>query len=193
VVPESFQGYFAATAAGAAALIGLLFVAVSLRPDSLLGSEASASGRAVAGSAFTALVNSFFVSLIALIPFTSLGFTAVSMASLSLYSTFRTHRELDRHEAGVTQLIAALVAYLCQFFVGIALVARPSDSGLVVAIAYLLIASFAVALKRAWMLMSRAETSQAEPRTVQDAVGAGTLDDSTAPATAAGLGGAKVH
>jgi hypothetical protein len=174
VVPDYFQGYFAATAAGAAALIGLLFVAVSLRPDSRLGSAASASGRAVAGSAFTALVNSFFVSLIALIPFTSLGYTAVGMAVLSLSMTFRMHRELDRREAGVTQLVAALVAYLCQLVVGIALAADPSDSVLVIAVAYLLIASFAVALKRAWMLMSRTEAPVAEARTAPDAARAST-------------------
>lgn len=162
MVPDNFQGYFAATAAGAAALIGLLFVAVSLRPESLLGNEASASGRAIAGSAFTALVNSFFVSIIALIPLTSLGYTAVVMALLSLYATYQTHRELDRLKAGVTQLVAALVAYLGQFLVGCALIAKPSDAGLVMMVAYLLIASFAVALKRAWMLMGREEASVPE-------------------------------
>ena len=166
MVPEHFDEYFTATAAGAGALTGLLFVAVSLRPDALPGSAASAMGRALAGSAFTALVNSFFVSLIALIPFANLGWTAACMAVLSLWATFRTHRELDRREAGVTQLIAALVAYLCQFGVGVALAVRPSDTGLVVAIAYLLVASFAVALKRAWMLMGRAGAS--DPA-VQDA------------------------
>jgi len=164
VVPAYFQQYFAATTAGAAALIGLLFVAVSLRPDSLLGGGASASGRAVAGSAFTALVNSFFVSTIALIPFASLGYAAVSLAALSLYSTYQTHRELDRREAGVTQLVAALVAYVSQLVVGIALIVKPSDAGLVIAIAYLLVASFAVALKRAWMLLGSAEASVPESR-----------------------------
>lgn len=163
MVPDAFQGYFAATAAGAAALIGLLFVAVSLRPDALLGTGASASGRAVAGSAFTALVNGFFVSLIALIPFTSLGCTAVGMGALSLYATFRTHRGLDRREAGATQLVAALVAYVSQFVVGVALAVRPAAQGLVVAVCYLLVASFAVALRRAWMLMSRAETPLPDP------------------------------
>ncbi|WP_042440627.1 hypothetical protein [Streptacidiphilus albus] len=173
MVPTDFQGYFAATAAGAAALIGLLFVAVSLRPESLLGSDASARGRAVAGSAFTALVNSFFVSIIALIPLTSLGYTAVVMAVLSLYATYQTHREPDRLQAGVTQLVAALAAYLCQLAVGCALVARPSDAGLVTAIAYLLIASFAVALKRAWILMGREEVAIPGTRTTPEAASEG--------------------
>jgi hypothetical protein len=63
VVPDSFTGYFAGAATAAGALIGLLFVAVSLRPEAVLGAGASARAQAVAGSAFTALINSFFVSL----------------------------------------------------------------------------------------------------------------------------------
>ena len=104
MVPDDFTGYFAATATAAAALIGLLFVAASLRPETVLGRGAPPAAQAVAGSAFTALINSFFVSLIALIPNTSLGYTASIMALLSLYSTWRLHHELARHEAAVLQI-----------------------------------------------------------------------------------------
>ena len=54
-----------------------LFVAVALRPDALFGAGASHTGRIRAGSAFTGLVNAFFISLIALIPNTNVGDTAV--------------------------------------------------------------------------------------------------------------------
>ena len=63
-VPASFNGYFTAAAAAGGVLIGLLCVAVSLRPETIFGDEASAAGRAQAGSAFTCLVNCFFVSLV---------------------------------------------------------------------------------------------------------------------------------
>jgi hypothetical protein len=59
MVPASFYGYFTAAAAAAGVLIGLLFVAVSLRPDTISGDEAPAAGRAQAGSAFTCQVNCF--------------------------------------------------------------------------------------------------------------------------------------
>ena len=153
MVPAEFTGYFAAAATAAGVLIGLLFVAVSLRPESVLGAGATAAGQAVAGSAFMALVNSFFVSVIALIPHTSLGYTAVVMALISLYNTFRLHRGLGRHEAGVTQLILALIAYLGQLGAGAILIFKPHDDLYVYWIAYLLIGSFAVALRRAWSLM----------------------------------------
>jgi ABC-type phosphate transport system permease subunit len=65
----------------------LLFVAGSLRPETLLGRDAPPAAKAISGSAFTALFNSFFVALIALIPSTSLGCPAAVMALVSLYST----------------------------------------------------------------------------------------------------------
>ena len=89
MVPDDFTGYFAAAATAAGALIGLLFVAASLRPETLLGRDAPPAAKAISGSAFTALFNSFFVSLIALIPSTSLGYPAAIMALVSLYSTWQ--------------------------------------------------------------------------------------------------------
>jgi hypothetical protein len=153
VVPDDFTGYFAAAGTAAGALIGLLFVAASLRPETVLGQGAPPAARAVASSAFTALINSFFVSLIALIPHTSLGYTAATMALISLYSTWRTHHRLSRHQAAVLQMVLAVVAYLTQLGLGIALAIHPHDDKLVYDVAYVLIGSFAVALRRAWSLM----------------------------------------
>jgi hypothetical protein len=153
VVPDNFTDYFAAAGTAAGALIGLLFVAASLRPETVLGKGAPAAARAVVGSAFTALVNSFFVSLIALISLTSLGDVATVMALVSLYSTWRLHRELEIPETATLQLILAIAAYLAQLVVGIALAIKPHDHGFVYDVAYLLVASFAVALRRAWSLM----------------------------------------
>lgn len=153
MVPDDFTGYFAAAATAAGALIGLLFVAASLRPDTVLGRGAPAAARAIAGSAFTALVNSFFVSLIALVPGTRLGYTATVMALISLWSTLHLHRQVPRHEVNAVQLVLALVAYLGQLGVGVASIFSPGTSGYVEAVAYLLVASFAVALRRAWSLL----------------------------------------
>jgi hypothetical protein len=79
VVPDDFVVYFATAATAAGALIGLLFVAASLRPETVLGKDAPPAARAIAGSAFTALVNSFFVSLIACIPDTRLASFSVAL------------------------------------------------------------------------------------------------------------------
>lgn len=162
MVPASFIGYFTGAATAAAALIGLLFVAVSLRPESVLGTGASAKAQAVAGSAFTALVNSFFVSLIALIPSTNIGYPAVIMALISLYSTFRLHRGLGKGEPAEMQLILALAAYLTQFVAGAFLIFSSGNQSLVYTIAYVVVAAFAAALGRAWSLMQGRHTAQAQ-------------------------------
>jgi hypothetical protein len=77
VVPAEFTGYFTAAAAAAAVLIGLLFIAVSLRSETVLDDGASAAGRAQAGSAFISLSNCFFVSLVTLIPQAGPGYEPV--------------------------------------------------------------------------------------------------------------------
>lgn len=48
MVPSSYNAYFAALATGAAALIGLLFVAVSVRDQTIFGPKAVAGGEALA-------------------------------------------------------------------------------------------------------------------------------------------------
>jgi hypothetical protein len=63
-----FKDFFAASVGAAAALIGLLFVAVSLRLEKIFGAGAIQTMRGSAVAAFIALGNVFFVSLAALMP-----------------------------------------------------------------------------------------------------------------------------
>lgn len=112
-----------------------------------------ATAATAASSAFTALVNSFFVALVACIPHTRLGYPAVVMALTSLWGTVRMHREIPRHDDRLLQFILALLTYLGQLGVGVASILSPRTEGYVEALAYLLIASFGVALRRAWSLL----------------------------------------
>ena len=139
MVTGDFIGYFAAAGTAAGTLIGLLFVAVSLRPDSVLGAGAPPAAQAVAGSAFIALVNSFFVSLVAVIPHTSLGYVAAVMAVASLWYTLRLHRGPAGSQTAWRQLLSV--------------------------VADLLVSSFAVGLVRAWSLMKGdfAQAKQEQP------------------------------
>lgn len=152
MVPAEFTGYFTAVAAAAGVLIGLLFVAVSLRPETIFGESASPAGRAQAGSAFTSLVNTFFIALVALIPQASLGEIAVIMAVVSLVNTARLHREVARRELQVALLILGVGTYVYQLVTGVILLVEPGNRFQIFTIAYLAIASFAVALGRAWSL-----------------------------------------
>jgi hypothetical protein len=62
MVPAVYDTYLGAAATASAALIGLLFVAVSVRDDSIFGPKATPGGEALAMTAFTGLVNSFVQS-----------------------------------------------------------------------------------------------------------------------------------
>jgi len=163
VVPDAFLGYFTAAAAAAGALIGLLFVSISLRPDTVFGERALADGRALAGSAFTALVNAFFVSLLALMPQDNLGYPAAILGGYSLFRTLQLHWRIGRRDLHLVSLILSSGTYLWQLVVGVLLVTRPHDSSLVYWVAYLLIASFSLALIRAWALLQGRHISAARP------------------------------
>jgi hypothetical protein len=154
MVPASYIGYYTAASTAAGALIGLLFVAMSLRSDIVFGDRALPGGEALANTAFTGLVNSFFVSMLALIPGTrNLSISACLMAAISIVATIRLHRRILVRQGRVLTLAITLLAYAGQLATGLALIAHPHDIGPVRTLAYLMFISLAVALRRAWQLM----------------------------------------
>jgi hypothetical protein len=181
VVPDAFREYFTATATGAGALIGLLFVSISLRPDTVFGNKAAVHGRALAGSAFTALVNAFFVSLLALMPQANLGFSAAIMAGFSLFRTMQLHWRIGRKDLHLVTLVLSIAAYGYQLVAGVLLAAKPHDEFLVFTVAYLLVGSFGVALVRAWALLQGRHLSGREAASGQDAADAQAAASGQAP------------
>jgi len=172
VVPSSFTGFFQAASAAAGALIGLLFVVVSFRPDDFVGANARAGARVRAASSFTGLVNAFFVALLALIPGTNLGFGACVMALVSLFGTVRLHlRHLGKLQAAI--FVASLAAFTVQLLYGIGLTLRPHDKAFLTGLTFVLIASFAVALGRAWSLLEGKGSSDVVVAGDQAGAGAG--------------------
>jgi hypothetical protein len=153
MLPSDYTNYFTAAATAAGTLIGLLFVAITLRPETIFGDESTLGGRALATSAFTALVNAFFVSLIALMPHQNVGYGAAVMGLLSLVTTLRLRRRFDsRSHYAVTTLISGLT-YLGELGIGIGLIADSKNESLLSSLTYILIGGFGVALARAWSLV----------------------------------------
>jgi hypothetical protein len=152
MVPSSYNAYFTALATGAAALIGLLFVAVSVRDETIFGPKAIAGGEALAITAFTGLVNSLLISLLALIPQDNLGYGAAILGVLSTWSIIRLHNRL--HWARNTILLAAaVIAYMIQLGYGIVLLIHPHESSAVNNIAFVAFATLVYSLQRAWALL----------------------------------------
>ena len=94
MIPAEFTNFFIASASAAAALVGLLFVAVSIAPEQTVTRKAPMERQAVTGSAFTALINAFFLSLVALVPHFNFGSIVVPFSCLCLVTTLIQDRHL---------------------------------------------------------------------------------------------------
>jgi hypothetical protein len=163
VVPDSFVGYFTAAAAAAGALIGLLFVAVSLRPDDIFRDGRPGGGRALAGSSFTGLVNGFFLSMVALIPGNNLGLCAVILAVLGLSATVRLHRSVGFSRSTVATSVFSIAIFVAQLAAGIGLMTHSHNESFVKDLAWVTMTSFTASLVRAWTLL-QSQTSEHDPK-----------------------------
>jgi hypothetical protein len=160
VVPGDFHEFFAATAGVAGALIGLLFVAISVSAERLAKEEASAQVlRIRAYAALTSFTNALVVSLWALIPDQVIGVTSAIMGTIgllfiaaSLLSLVRM-RQVRAKARDAILLIGLVTTFAVQLAAGIQVILRPGDSGSVETIGILVIVCFLIGIARAWELI----------------------------------------
>lgn len=159
MVPEKFSNYFLAGAGASAALIGLLFVAVSIAPERIFGRGALTEWRALAGSAFLALLDGLIVSLVGLIPDTNIGYAALGLGAGALINTLSLGRRLwgERRRGhrwqGLTLLVGGLILYGWEIWFGAQLIRHPQQTGNVTGLAYLLVFTYLLGVARAWELL----------------------------------------
>jgi len=160
MVPTSFFNLYIASTGAGATLVGLLFVAISIAPEHVLAESAPAERQIRATSAFTALFNAFFVSLVALIPYSNLGGVGLTMGAIGLInSTGIAVRALHRQRGwrsqarGAGLLIASFVLYGLQSWYSVALLRNYRDVDAVFVIAFLMIVAYGIGLSRAWELL----------------------------------------
>jgi len=166
MVPAEYLNYFVTAAQVGGALIGLLFVAISLAPERTVGASAPVEARVVASSTFTALVNAFFISLAAVLPHWNIGTIVLPLSLLGLISSLRqgwimlkpwpSWQDVLRR-AWLT--VVSLYFYVQELVVAVRLLMSPTHPNLVFALGVLLIGIYALALLRAWELLGVQRTS----------------------------------
>lgn len=162
MVSSDFFNFFIASAGAGAALVGLLFVAVSIAPEAIVTSKAPMERQAVAGSAFTALINAFFLSLVALVPHFNFGSVVVPFSCLCLVTTLIQARHLLLHPKSWQSLLRrtflvllSVGLYSLELVNGVQLLAAPSfaQPAIVFEVVWCIIGAFAIGLTRAWQLL----------------------------------------
>jgi hypothetical protein len=144
-------------------LIGLLFVAVSLAPGRIFGPAAVGGGQDAALSAFTALVNAFFLSLGGLVPKANIGQATTILGLLALVETLRQLRRWPiwrrekRASRGLALVLVGIVIYGGELWVGQQLLRTPTDTSALTPLPGLLLGMYAIGLLRSWELLGAQE------------------------------------
>ena len=153
----SYIPFFSGTATVAGALVGLLFVALSVAPERLRGEHASVEHQSIAATAFTALLDALFVSLIALQPGGGLSYGALILGAVGLTSSCGLAAKLWRARAGSDlsrrwpYLLGFIIAvYAAQIISGVVLRTPDSKATSTVTFVYIL---FGVGIARSWELL----------------------------------------
>lgn len=159
-MPPDFQPFFSASVAASAALIGLLFVSVSIAPERVFGPAAEPTRQAQALSAFTALANVFFISMASLIPKTPFGIIVTVIAlpavlqTLALLRLVPHWRQSLRLWRGVFLFLVSAGIYGYEIFLGIELwQSSGTNLDALYSVLYVLLGAYAVGLGRAWELL----------------------------------------
>ena len=161
MVPEDLHDFFLGSGGIAGALIGLLFVAISVSADRLSRQGAAAQlHRIRAAAALTAFLNALVISLFSLIPGEKIAWTAVSVSIVGLTfvvaSILSLVRSRPMHWGTVRDgvfLVGLAAIFIIQLVTGLSLARHPDNDGAVNDIAILVVACFLVGISRAWELI----------------------------------------
>jgi hypothetical protein len=169
MVPESFETFFLVTAGAGGALIGLLFVAISIGPQRTFDPQAIAGAQhqRLAEATLLTMANGFIVSCVALVPGVDIGWVVLVLGAagtliashLALFLARAHWHEVSRHAPWPHLLrvaspsFGATALYLVEGVLGLRLLLQPASAGTFRSLAFIIISLYAVALVRAWTLL----------------------------------------
>ena len=161
VLVGQYENFFIASAGASAAILGLLVVAVSVVNADDANPTTRENRTVLAGSAFVALVDIYFVSIVALTggP-VDLGLSSLAMAILGLFATRRLVPRAQRagnfsrgfrtRNLNIAFASISVGGYSVQLCLAAALLTNIRSAGLQHALVLVLVALYCSALGRAW-------------------------------------------
>ena len=158
MAPADYHDFFLGSVTMGGALVGLLFVAVSVNPGGI-GERGAPAKRVQATSALAAFLSPLFISLVALLPASNIGATAIALGTTGAFTmlslllvTLRRHRDVSIWpRINMIVLIAGqFAAYVLQIVLGADLLSNPRGAGPLSPLTSLMIVFFAFGVTRTW-------------------------------------------
>jgi hypothetical protein len=158
-----YENFFIASAGASAAILGLLVVAVSVVNADDDNPTTRELRTVLTGSAFVALVDIFFVSLVALTGGSGVfGLSSLVMAAVGLVATRRLiprarragnfSRGFRARRLNIAFASISVASYAVQLVLAVALLANTHSAALQRALVLVIVALYGSALGRAWVV-----------------------------------------
>jgi hypothetical protein len=164
-MPDEYREFFVAAAGASGALIGLLFVAVSVFPERARRAATRVEYHTRASTALVVFTNALVLSLTALVPGVDLGWWTVVMGVIVFAFAAATGRliitaALRRREHWSSLVLVGGLVLLSgtEFVTGIRLITDDTDLSAVHVLDYLVIVDVLVGIARAWQLVNMRDT-----------------------------------
>jgi hypothetical protein len=163
MVPEDFTNFFLGTAGVSGALIGLLFVAISVAPERRTPlTKLQFDLRAA--KAFTVFSNALVISLIALIPKSDIGSTAIVVGAVSVASCVAlviltlTEAPSGYRRTELARIGVQGAVFVYEIVVGVQVMGTTGDQNGVGSLATLVVVLFLIGMARSWQLLGARDT-----------------------------------
>jgi hypothetical protein len=160
LIPDNLHDFFIASASAAGALIGLLFVAISVAREKVAEHADTQVNRIRAHAALNAFTNALAVSLFALIPGLALGSAvlAVSIVGLvfvlaSLVSLVPRRGRRSGNLRDALFLVGLTITFAVQLVQGLHFTTHTGTAGAAQATAILVVLCFLIGIDRSWELI----------------------------------------